>query len=481
MTDSPHLESGVGGASGTSAEPVRQTVLITHANPQDNLVARWFAAKLSIAGYKTWVDLRSLRGGDDFWDVIEDQLRHRTIKQIVLVSDHVNKPGVKKELALGDYIGKVLSDPSFIIPIRVSNLPHGEFPPELLRRNTLDAFPNWAVALPSLFETLEEANVPRSIADNSRFLEQIVAAQESGRLAISDESEDLLTNWFRLSTERPVLRFFKVEGTIGQVESWLTSTCIPYIQHSGLVGTFCDPVTFATAGNDPPKTVLRFSIPFSDLEQGRDVDPFPSRTEARRYVVNLLRQHWDLSMARRGLQSFEYATGRVGWFFPDGLVAGRVKRETASGREVNRQLSGKFKDRRWHLCLVAQPRMWPEPIVRIHANVALSLDGKTPLPGEQTHRVRLRLTRSWWNDKWRDMLSAGMGWLADGHNTVSIAVGDEQFGISVEPITIECPVSYDAEESRVVEELETGEIELSDELDDRNDAGLGEPDWGEEV
>ena len=44
----------------------RNVVLITHATPEDNAFSRWLGARLASAGYKVWVDLKSLRGGDDF-------------------------------------------------------------------------------------------------------------------------------------------------------------------------------------------------------------------------------------------------------------------------------------------------------------------------------------------------------------------------------------------------------------------------------
>jgi len=297
--------------------PTRCTVLITHANPEDNVIARWLAARLIAAGYQVWVDVRSLRGGEDFWDVIEDQLRHHAMKQIVLISPHIRKPGVKKELALGDYIGKQLSDPEFMIPVRVSDVAHGEFPPELVRRNAIDAFPNWASALQPLLDVLAEAQVLRAPGLKAELLAEIVAAQEVGRLTISPKAETLLSNWFELWPKPPMMRLFAAKGTVGQVEAWLKTTRIPHVLHSGLIGTFCDPATFAAAGDKPPSLNARFWLSFEDLVHGREVSPFRSRSESRRQVVSLLRQHWDMTMARRGLAQFEYAAGNMGWFFPD--------------------------------------------------------------------------------------------------------------------------------------------------------------------
>ncbi len=456
----------------------RDTILITHANPEDNAVAIWLGSRLTMAGYKVWLDVRSLRGGQDFWQIIDTQLKHHAIKQIVLVSGHINKSGVLKELAMGDARGKALGDPEFMIPIRIGDLPYGEFPPELIRRNTHEGVGNWAKILPPLLETLQDAGVPKAAQPADGILAELIKTQEEGRVTLRDEGEVLLSNWFELNDDLPTLRMFAAAGTATQFEVWQQSAGIPLIGHSGLAATFCDPVTFAAAGHNPPTLTPRFWIPFRNLTTGKDVDPFPNREEGRKATVNLLRQHWNQAMSRKGLKSFEYASGQVGWFFPDGLVDGAVKLTLPNGQKVNRLVSGKFKERRWHLCLIALPRLWPRPMLRIHANVALSENGQDPLPGEQTQKIRVRLTRSWWNDRWRDLLMAGMGWLANGEGRISLAAGDETLSVRAFPTTFDFPRSYQAEEARPVEETATGEIELSDEidgpLDGLDDTGLDE-------
>jgi hypothetical protein len=310
------------------------------------------------------------------------------------------------------------------------------------------------------------------MTDQSELLAEIVVAQQAGRQVIRQEPETLLTNWFDI-TDRPMLRMFGAKGTEAQLDAWLATTGIPTIRHSGLVATFCDPATFASAGATGPTLDQRFELSFDSLIRGRDDTPFVNRTDARRNIVNLLRQHWDMTMQRRGLSRFEFAAGKVGWFFPDRPVPGRVKTQTA-GLTVDRVLSGKFKERRWHLCLVAAPRVWPDPLFRVHANIALSENGKDALPGKTTHLIRRRLTRSWWNDKWRDVLLAGMHWLADGKPTLSIAAGSEAFELAAAPRQVELDVSYAAEELRASEESSEGEITFSDGLEDHAGDWLGE-------
>ena len=141
-------------------------------------------------------------------------------------------------------------------------------------------------------------------------------------------------------------------------------------------------------------------------------------------------------------------------------------------------MSGKFKGLRWHVCLLAKPRVWPELVYRVHANVVLSADGKTALPGERTHKRRRRLTKSWWNDVWRDRLVAAMHFLADGNPAIAAAAGNDSFQISTWPLLLKVPVSYDAVDPPLpIEEDDEGNIVPSAALEDEfEDLDEPEPD-----
>jgi hypothetical protein len=443
---------------------VRDTILITHANPEDNRFARWLAGRLTAAGYKVWVDVRALRGGDDFWGKIEHVLRHDAVKQIVIVSQNIGKQGVKKELALGDVMRRKLNDPEFMIPVRYSDVDYGDFPTEILRQNAHNAFPNWAACLEPLLETLDSACVPKVAHPDTEQLAMIVAAQEDGRKLVTEKPEPLYSNWFELKG-RPDIWVMEPKGTTAQLEAWSQFTRAPHVLHEGGAIAFCGPEAIERLDNDAPPLKARASLPFNGVIDGTYSRHFCQRSDARRIVVNLMRQHWDLAMHQLGLVAVDFASGARGRFFPDGLIDGRVKLTLADGRRVDRVLSGKFKERRWHLCLVAQPKVWPDALFRVHANVAVTTDGRTPLPGEQLQRIRLRLTRSWFNDKWRDMLLAAMGWLTEDDAMLNIAASGERLTVSSLPMAFEFPVSFAAEEDRKAEEDEAGQITLSEAFD----------------
>src|SRR5262249_17040178 len=141
--------------------------------------------------------------------------------------------------------------------------------------------------------------------------------------------------------------------------------------------------------------------------------------------------------------------------------------DAPDGRRIRRSMSGKFKDLRWHVCLLAKPRVWPELVYRVHANVVLSADGKAPLLGDKTHKRRRRLTKSWWNDVWRDRLLAAMHFLAGGNAVIAVSAGNEGFEIATWPLCMDARVSYDAADPPLpTEEDEEGNIVPSAALDD---------------
>ena len=456
----------------------RETVFITHAAPEDNEFALWLSSQLAMAGYRVWIDRRRLRGGDDTWDEIDRVLRNECIKQVIAFSEHIGKPGVKKELGIGDVVSKRLSDSKFMIPIRIGNISYGDAPPEFLRGNILDGNPNWHNCLKELFETLADADVPKKASPDAALLHALVEAREEGRRFVLQRPEKALTNWFPVKPPQQIT-YYRFDGVQEQIKLWLDACRLPHTGAIGrMTGSFADLPTFSHSSSSNQQPKVGYAIPFGDFITGAELGPYIERADASRDVSNLLRQHFDQMAKQRGLLPIEFANKQMGWFFPDGLLpSNKLKFDSRDGRTIRRAMTGKFKDLRWHFCLIAKPRIWPDLVYRIHANVVLSEDGKTALPGERTHKRRRRLTKSWWNDIWRDRLLAAMHFLANDKRSISTSVGGDAIEISAWPLEVELSVSYDATDPPPpVEEDEEGNITPTSALDDRFDEFDGEED-----
>jgi TIR domain len=470
------------------ARPIssRELLFLTHAAPEDNEFALWLSSKLTMAGYRVWIDSRRLRGGLDFWDEIERVLRNDALKQIIVFTGNVRKDGVKKELAIGDAVRKAIPDPKFMIPVRSTGIAFSEAPPEFLREHIIDANPNWHDCLKELFETLEDADVPKSPSPDTEALLRIVEAREDGRRFIIERKEELLTNWFPIQPPEHI-RYFGFDGLQDQTKAWLQNCRLPHVPMGRLAGSFADAPAFAMSSSFDLKTSTEYEVPFADFINGKNLGPYLEKGPANNDVVNLLRQHFDQLAAKRGLLSVEFANKDVGWFFPDGLLpADRIVFNTPQGRRIRRVMSGKFKDLRWHVCIVAKPRVWPELVYRVHVNVVLTTDGTAALPGDKTHARRRRLTKSWWNNVWRDRLLAAMNHLAAGAAEITLEAGNTNFRLATSPIVAHSDVSYDAfDPPLATEEDDDGNIvpvaALDDQVDDMDEGDPSEAPDGEDV
>jgi len=98
----------------------RQALFISHASPEDNAFTIWLGAKLAAAGYEVWADVLRLTGGDDWQRKLEDALRNRACKVLLVANQKsVEKQGVRNEIQIASDVAKKIGDTRFIIPLKL--------------------------------------------------------------------------------------------------------------------------------------------------------------------------------------------------------------------------------------------------------------------------------------------------------------------------------------------------------------------------
>jgi hypothetical protein len=75
--------------------PARQALFISHATPEDNAFTLWLGAKLTALGYEVFADILRLKGGEDWERVLEDAIRNKAAKFLLVATPH----GVQKPLS----------------------------------------------------------------------------------------------------------------------------------------------------------------------------------------------------------------------------------------------------------------------------------------------------------------------------------------------------------------------------------------------
>ena len=164
------------------AETQRTALFISHATPEDNDFVRWLGAKLTALGYEVWADVMRLRGGCDWSRELEEALRRRAGKVLVVCTPTgLDKDGVRNEIEIASGLGKQLGDREFIIPLRLESY---EAPFRIAQAQYVDFKGGWARGFAELADLLSQFSSLRK--EPGRSTEAWLWAQRDGATRLVD-------------------------------------------------------------------------------------------------------------------------------------------------------------------------------------------------------------------------------------------------------------------------------------------------------
>ncbi|MFA4900545.1 MAG: toll/interleukin-1 receptor domain-containing protein [Brevundimonas sp.] len=411
----------------------RDTIFICHATPDDNDFVRWLGARLTGHGYKVWADMFGLKGGTPFWNTIEDALREHACKVIYVASRASVDPqrqGVRNELSVADAVRKALSDPAFIIPIRLDDVDFASFPILVHQLNALDFSRGWGPRLIELLDTLETANVPRTAHDQTAEFERWRQDAVKTAALVNAEPEPVLTSLSPINGLPATIRYLKVNGDVAVASQALKASGVPCSAFYQLLLTFADRDVVNETLPTPLVAELRAERPLQDFLDGSAADvTTPKRSDAHNIATALLRQHVERHLLQRGLKPLEQRTSSA-FYFPLGLVTNdKVIYTAASGKRTYKKVVGRSERNRvyWHLAMKVTVVLGSAPFVRFKPYVAFSDDGQTAITDpKRTSPIRRRFCKNWWNQHWRQLQEAFAAWLADGQAECAIPLDGDQ-------------------------------------------------------
>lgn len=460
----------------------RTAIFISHATPEGNDFTLWLGAKLSAMGYEVWADVLRLRGGDDWARKLEDGLRNKA-KKVLLVADSVsvNKQGVRNELQIATDIAKKIGDNEFIIPLRLSNY---DAPFLIAHAQYIDFKKSWSDGMAELLEVLEEYGLPRfkKVEEGAGIEVWRDAHLHKARL-LERRPEAVISNWLPTNSLPQKIRVFDFRGgvVISAKDNALRNASIPLVPHKrGFIG-FASQDEFETSlGINFPLELIA-EIELSDFLKSGSCSQEIERTDARRKVVDLIRQALEKYLKSRGLTSTSMANNQLAWWW---------RKTEASDKQINfswengptgrRQIVGFLPKSSiyWHYGLSFSPYLAPVPHIELTSRVIFSRDGVSPL-GKSEHMFRLRRskTKSWRNPRWRDMMLAFLSNLAKGDNELLIHFGvDVVMAVSLPPMIFEAPVTVREDDVSEEENLELDELDTEAWVDEDENSILEEDD-----
>lgn len=446
----------------------RAIIFISHATPNDNPFASWLSTQLTLSGYEVWTDFERLSGGELFWDTIEDIIRNRAAKVIVAASGLAQtRPGVLDEIALALSIERNLGLTNFVIPLRIDETNVLDFRANLQRRNILDFHGNWAAGLAQLLKVLEGDRVPSDVKDIASNVGKIIHDRLQSKLGLTDRADPVSVNWLQVRRWPSAVYASTLPVPANRIGDYTKTLQLPHVQFGDLLLSFA-PTAALSATLTGVNASSSGAVATSEFLKGRwNQIPTLKSHIAQRMVSNLIRQAWVQTARQRNLSAFALASGASCWFLKNGQLEGNkapfIDRE---GKKRTKSLVG-FSQKRgvfWHFAVELRPLPnHPETLV-IKPHVIFSEDGITPLDSAaRMHALRRGFCKSWWNDRWRDLIAAFLFFLSEGSDEISLDAGGGGIGLSPTMSDFECPVSpLDAETSILIEESTTGDEEDPD-------------------
>jgi len=397
----------------------RNVVFISHANPEDNTFTIWLGAKLAGAGYEVWADVLRLRGGQDWQRKLEDAIRNRACKVLLVANEiSVNKQGVRNEIQIASDTARKVGDSAFIIPLKLRVY---EAPFLVAHSQYIDFGPGWATGLSELLRDLQETHqVPRQNGNPEAWLN----LQTMHGKTLTTETERLVSSWLEVRRVPTSIYYYpdpkQLQGKY------------PRLQYGDGVLT-C--VQQAIVGRESRRTSDFVKSGWPSLEIDTE--------DARRRFAEIANQALARVLESKNLKSHEMGSRQIAWWVTSAGPQGRIsfKWPEFSGSRQIQGISAK-RNIRWHFGVSASFRSVPFYHFRLKSRLVFTQDGNVPLESAaRAHRLRRSFAKGWRNARWRDMLLSFLYWLGDGTTVLDVPVtADDAFVISVPPIVFSCPV-----------------------------------------
>lgn len=290
------------------ANNMRDTIFVSHANPEDNEFAQWIALQLAKQGYAVWCDLTQLLGGEDFWSDVESALRQRTDKFLYVLSAISNKKkGPLNELMVATNMMKKEKLNDFIIPLRIDNMPHGDINIELSRLNAISFNTSWAKGLDQLLKKFEKDGVEK----NKNFSPQAVSIwwrkQFNAETGVVSSPEKYLSNWLQIESLPNKINFHAFEAKAKKDLQVLRQLQFPVFRNKHHLISFASAADIRKGTDSLISIKDTHTILTDDFLLSDGASKVVDTRDAKRFVARLLNIGWGQMVRRLNMPTYEMA------------------------------------------------------------------------------------------------------------------------------------------------------------------------------
>ena len=412
---------------------MRETIFISHATPEDNDFTIWLASRLELLGYEVWIDKNELVGGEKFWETIDDVIRNKAIKILLVYSKNIFqidsegkikegklKDGVYKEFSLAESIGKKNNLTDFIIILNIDGSEYNLFI-GADRLNQIAFYDNWALGLKQLEKKIVKDETPKkSRTENSDFGEwyetQFITQQR-----IVSKNELYYSNWWAIPKLPEFFYIYQFNKKEQANQIAKQNLKFPISQITNYLSSFEEYAEFEIKEEDSIiklKPQSSHKIKIFDVLMGFESASFPNHKDSENHFKQLLKKVFHLIMKRRGMFWYEMSNKRLAYYFTtSNLSTLKVKYQfpyRISHKNKTKNLIGKNgTNGNWHYALSVKPILTPILGFSLKNHLTFTNDGlnvwkneKNEVDTDKIHRERRKKGKRLFNEEWRDLFLA---------------------------------------------------------------------------
>lgn len=307
----------------------RNVIFISHATPEDNDFTIWLASRLQAEGFEVWIDKQALVGGEKFWQEIDQVIRHKAVKFLLVYSENICyqkqrgilKNGVAKEISMAEGIATTNGLKDFMILLNVDGSEYNLF----IGADTLNQVPfyeNWAGGYSQLRkkfkkEGLEPTGSP--VGDFSKWYEDEYVIHHG----IENLHEIYYDCWWPIPElpESFFVYIFPNNVVASQVHQ---RSKYPTGKASNILASFYDTSEFEVEIDGQLERIpftAKHEIKVSDVIARTVRLGFPGTRDVENYFRSLLQRTFHLIMKERHLHWYEMANMKQAYFFSAKMLA----------------------------------------------------------------------------------------------------------------------------------------------------------------
>lgn len=429
----------------------RDTLFISHATPEDNDFTIWLASRLQLLGYKVWLDKNGLLGGEKFWEEIDQTIRHKAIKVLLVYTQNICqkneegnilpgklKDGIYKEYSLAESIGKQQNLTEFIILLNKDGIDYNLFI-GADRSNQIPFFESWAEGLKQLEKKLikDQVSVTHNLSSSnfSQWYQQEYIVPNP----VIQRREIYYSNIWPI-TKLPESFYIHQFKTTEQADYFYKNYHqFPISKISNYISSFESDLFINSIANSEeiiPEKIRE--IPIVDIFRGIESSYFPTQKDAETHFKYLLRRVFHLLMKKRGLSWYDMANRQPAYYYTPGSLSGLKVQFEYPYRPKNtakkrKNLIGTYlKTNKWHFALSAKPILTPILGFQLKSRLTFTTDGfqvwrtkDGQIDTDKIHSHRRKKGKTFFNEEWRDLILGFLQALKNDEGLIVIPLSTE--------------------------------------------------------